>query len=388
MRVLLVHPHLAIYGGAETVVIRLAQYLKKKGVENTILTLSVSSHLLNNYNELTFIIPEKKYPYKVRSTSFFGAMGLLNEAQALSTLVRKNVCSFDLINVHNFPATWSIAHMNRPCVWTCNEPPDLWNNPSPSLPLRALRDIGLQIDRIIVNNYISFICVADKSNASRVLKRYGRKSEIVPYGVDYSFFCKGDKKSAVNKYELEGKFVLLQVGYITPQKNQLQSIVLVKKLKEYIPNVKLILAGDDTTPYARMCKEYVLQNKLQNYVVFTGHLRKDSIRDLYHACDILLHPVLQQGGWLAPFEALCASKPIIVSCEMTASELITKEKIGVVTDNFIPVVLDIYKNPDKYLKMAKKGEQFVAENLTWEKFGEKMFVIFEKAINSYIESRL
>jgi len=387
LKVIIVHPHLAIYGGAETVIIKLAQYLKKKGVENAILTLSISPQLLDNHNDLAFITPEKKYSYKVRSINFFSAMGLVNEILGLRTLIRKNVLSFDVINVHNFPATWSIVSMNRPCVWTCNEPPDLWNNPTPSLPLRAARDIGWQVDRIMVNNYITSICVADEFNANRVLERYGRQSEIVPYGIEYDFFCKGDKESAVYKFDLEGKFVLLQVGYISPQKNQLESINWVKRLKEHIPNIKLILAGSDTSPYARMCKAYVLRNNLENYVVFTGHLSKDSIRDLYHACDILLHPVLQQGGWLAPFEALCASKPIVVSCKMTASNMITKEKIGVVTDNFIHAVFDIYKNPDKYLNMARKGKQFVAKELTWEKFCEKTIRILEKAINTYIGSR-
>jgi glycosyltransferase involved in cell wall biosynthesis len=380
MKVLLVHPHMAVYGGAENVIIKLAQYLRKKGIENAILTLSIAPQLLDNCKDLCFIIPEKKYSYKIRSINFFSAMGLINEILGLRVLVHKNVQSFDVINVHNFPATWSIVSINRPCVWTCNEPPDLWNNPKPSLPLRTLRDIGWQIDRIIINNYISFICVADELNAKRVMERYGRQAEIVPYGIDYDFFCKGNREIAIRKFGLESKFVLLHVGYISPQKNQIESIKTIDKLRDKIPNIKLILAGYEEKKYKMMLERYIKERGLEKNIIFTGHLDREHIRDLYHACDVLLHPVKSQGGWLAPFEALCAKKPIVVSTEMTASEIIKRENIGIVTNNFSEIILDIYKNPEKYNEMAERGSMWVRKNLSWNKFCEKMIEIFYKAI--------
>jgi len=381
MKVLIVHPHMVVYGGAETVIIKLAQYLTKKDVENAILTLSVSPELFEVCKNLRLITPARKYPYILRSTSFFNAVGLVNEIVGLRTLLRKNVNSFDIVNVHNFPATWSLFPTYKPCVWMCNEPPDLWNNPTPSAPLRILRDIGWQVDKIIINKSVTSICVADEFNAKRVLERYGKQPEIIHYGVDYDFISKGNRKSMLDKFCLENKFVLLQVGWITHQKNQLESVNVVKRLKDDIPNIKLILAGSDRSPYARILKEYIRKYNLENHILLTGHLSKESIRDLYHACDVLLHPVRHQGGWLAPFEALCASKPIIVSREMTASDIIEREKIGVVTDNFVEAVLNIYNNPKKYLNMAKKGKQFVANELSWEKFCERMLKVFERIIN-------
>jgi glycosyltransferase involved in cell wall biosynthesis len=241
----------------------------------------------------------------------------------------------------------------------------------------------VRLDKIIVNKYITYICAADEFNANRLMERYGRKAIIVPYGIDFDFFYKGNGKAAKDKFNLEGKFVLLQVGWISPQKNQLESVRALKKVKEFIPNVKLILAGFDKSQYGTMLKEYVHKNDIQDYVLFTGHLNRVFIRDLYHACDVLLHPVKQQGGWLAPFEALCASKPIIVSYEMTASNIIKREKIGIVTNDFVKAILDIYNNPLPYQEMARKGKLWVADNLSWDKFGEKMVAVFWRAL--YVE---
>jgi glycosyltransferase involved in cell wall biosynthesis len=118
--------------------------------------------------------------------------------------------------------------------------------------------------------------------------------------------------------------------------------------------------------------------ELERRVIFTGHLVRTLVRDLYAACDVCLFPVKPQGGWLSPFEALCAGKPVVVSTQMTAAELIRKNKIGTVTDDFTKVVLDIYNNPEKYRQMAMRGKRWVKENLSWNNFCRKMLEIFEQ----------
>lgn len=117
-------------------------------------------------------------------------------------------------------------------------------------------------------------------------------------------------------------------------------------------------------------------NRLKEYIIFKGHLNREDIRDFYYACDILMHPIKSQGGWLTPFEALCARKPIIVSSQMTASDIIKRENIGIVTNNYAEAVIDIYRNPTKYNEMANRGKEWVKQNLSWDIFSEKMLDLF------------
>lgn len=381
MKVLIVHPHMAVYGGAEAVIIRLSKYLTANGIENAILTQFISPELRKVCQDSKIITPNIMHPYTLRSTSFFNATRVVKEISILRNLVHKNAQEFDIVNLHNYPATWSLFPIDKPSVWTCNEPPDLWTNPNPSATLRLLRNLGQQADRLIVRKYITTICTADEFNAKRVLERYGRQSVIIPYGIDYEFISNGNGTAITDKLCLRGRFVVLHASWITPQKNQLESINVIKQLKKKIPNIKLVLAGSDDSSYANMLKNYVHKNNLTDHVIFTGHLSKECIRDLYHACNVLLHPVKQQGGWLAPFEALCASKPIVVSRKMTASNIIEREKIGIATDNFVEALLNIYNNPEHYLNMAKKGKQFVVNNLSWDRFCKRMLKVFESVIN-------
>lgn len=381
MRVLLVHPHIPIYGGAEFVVVKLASYLTKKGIPNAVLTLYVSPDIPEISKDLHFVTCTDTFSYKARQTSFINAIGLINEIIALRKLVRRNIDAFDVVNIHNFPATWSTFPMHKPCVWMCNELPDLHQNPNPSIPLKMLRNTVVAFDKLIVNKYMNLICAADEVSAGRIKERYGRQSEVVHYGIDYDFLSSGDGREFLQKFDLLDNFVVSQVGFIEPQKNQLESIRAIKKLKEHIPNIKLVLAGaGNYHPYGKMLKKYVHEKKLEKYVLFTGHLTRELVRDLYHACDVFVSPVIAQGGWLAPFEALCAAKPIVISPSMTAASIVTKEKLGLVTKDLAKSIKNIHDNPRYYNKMAKKGRRFVAENLSWDAFCHKMLAVFEKAL--------
>ena len=370
------------YGGAETLVLKLSNYLTKKGIENAILTLSKLPDIIRGCEELHIITPRKTISYKIWETNFSGATRLAHELIAMQKLFRENVSDFDLVNVDNLPTTWSNFPKRRPCVWMCNEPPDLWyDSNNHSVPMRIMRNTLIELDKFIVNKIVDVICVADEFNAKRVFTRYGKQAKIIHYGIEYDLFSNGDKKKAMRKFDIYDSFILLQVGMITPSKNQFESVKTIEELRNYIPNVKLILAGLGNGPYDEMIKKYIHRKGLKKHVVFTGHIPKQVLKDLYHACDIALFPIKTQGGWLSPFEALCASKPIIVSTEMTASDIIAREGIGIVTDDIVKAVLDVYNNPKPYWDMAERGRRFVAKNLNWDKFCEKMLTEFENVLS-------
>ncbi len=375
MRVLIVHPYMTLYGGAELVIVKLANYLTRKRIKNAVLTLDISSELRKELIRSEIILPEKPLMFSPRTPY---AMTLLPIISTLTKYLRKNIDRFDVVNVHNFPAELVASSCHKRVVWMCNEPPKL-HFAGPSSVERMLGDVVTTLDRQAVRKNVSLVCVADEFNADRFKKIYGMKPVIIPYGVDYEFFSKGNANKAKRKFGLSKEdFVVLQVGVLTPFKNQLESIKAVKALKGKIQRVKLVLAGHGGDKYEKMLRKYVRMSGLEKHVIFTGHLPRNDIRDLYAACDVALFPVKSQGGWLSPFEALCAGKPIVVSTQMTAGNLIRRNKIGAVTGAFARAVFDVHKDGAKYGIIAKRGKKWVKENLTWDKFCEKMVACFAK----------
>jgi len=374
MRVLIVYPKFYIYGGAELVVVRLANYLTKKGIENAILTTAMLPEIEKDLDKTKVIIQKEfKIPF-----NFLG----IREILTLHKGIRNNLKDFDLINIHNYPAEISFFPFQKPAVWLCNEPPEivLGINSKQSLLSKLAKKIVLKFDKFVVKHYIKNAIVADEFNAQRFERIYGLKPEIVNYGIDYNFFSQGHSERPQEKYNLKDNFVILQVGMVTPLKNQLESLKTIKKLKNNIPHLKLILAGLAEDKYKLSLEKYIEKEHLEDYVIFTNQINREEVRDLYHACDVLLHPIKPQGGWLSPFEALCAQRSIIVSPEMSASDIIKKEKIGIVTDNYTEAIMKIYKNADEYARMGERGREWVQNNLNWDTFCQKNLDIFQKIL--------
>lgn len=388
MRVLIVYPAMVIYGGAETLILQLCRYLVKNKIKVGIATLAISPQIRKLCKGVEIILPKKQIYPKVRSNSFINSLGIIKEILIIGGLVKEYSKEYDIINVHNVPAHWSAIFTKKPVIWMCNEPPDLWNNPNPSFLLRILRTIAFTIDRFIVRKFIDVICVADEFNAKRIFSKYCKKAEIIHYGIEYNLFSKRNKrieKQLYELYELKNKFILLQVGMISPPKNQMESIKTVEKLRKNIPNIKLVLAGVTySVSYEKILKKYIKQKKLKDVIVFTGHLSKEKIRGLYYISDVILQPVKFQGGWLAPFEAICAGKPVVVSSDISSSAIIKKAGIGIVTNDFVRVVRNIYNNPRDFNYMGKKGKEWVRRNLKWEIFSKKMLNLFKKYYESSI----
>lgn len=375
MKVLIVHPHMSLYGGAELVIVKLANYLTKNGIKNSILTLSMLDEIKKELKGTELIIPKGK---KEEKKGIFKFLNFTSETLLLRKYVHKYRKEYDVINVHNFPAEYAIFPFTKNVVWMCNEPPmQLYLMQNLKFPTNFIANLTRSFDKFLVKNYVKYSVVSDEFNFKRFEKIYGIKAEIINYGIDYEFFSKGNKENVEKKYDLKNNFVLIQVGTLTPLKNQIESIKVVEKLKNKIPNIKLLLVGWGDEEYKQYLENYVRKNKLEKHVVFTGHLSREVIRDLYKACDVALFPIKSQGGWLSPFEALCSGIPIITSSFITSSNIIKENEIGIVTNNFSEAIMKVYKNREIFGKMADKGKKFVEEKLTWNNFSQKMLNLFE-----------
>jgi len=383
MRVLIVYPKMELYGGAELLVVRLANYLTRNSVENTLLTTNLSADIEKDLAGTQIIA----YPYK-RFQSFRAPLNLFRLLWRLHIGVRAHINDFDVINVHNYPAELSVFPFRKPVVWMCNEPPEVhveFSAEGKHTLRRLIIGSILGFEKRVVKKYVGDVVVADKFNAKRFREIYGSRPHIINYGIDYDYFA-GYDMASINK-KSPHHFTVLHVGMLTPQKGQIESLRAISKLRDRIPGIKLILAGFGQGQYLSTLKEFITTRNLEEIVRFEGHVDRERIRELYHTSDVLLHPIGSQGGWLAPFEAAASKIPIVVSKEMTASELIKEKNLGVVTDDFAEALLDIYKNRSKYDKVATQRAEWVRDHLSWDNFCEKMLGVFHRAINERAHRR-
>jgi glycosyltransferase involved in cell wall biosynthesis len=378
MRVLIVNRGMNIYGGAEIVIVKLANYLAEKGIENAILTTRMPPDMEKDLKGTRVLLCGEGDGSGIRGRVL--SMAHIGEMLALQRGIRKYSREFDVINAHNYPSETACFLCDTKTVWMCNEP-ELY------LSLGVLKEAGpravtralLIFDRMVTRRFVTRVVVADEFNAQRFKKVYGKEQTQINYGIDHDYFSSGDKGDAVERFGLGGRFVVLHVGMLTPFKNQMASLQAAGELRQKIPNLKLVLAGSvENAEYTGMLKDYIKAKGLEDNVRLTGHVDRGTVRQLYHASDVLLHPIRSQGGWLAPFEALCAGLPVIVSREMTAASIIGRNGIGVVTDDFSGAVWDVHQRPQAHVEMARKGAKYIKENLGWDEYCRKMLDVFKE----------
>lgn len=356
MKVLIVHPEFYTYGGAERLVVKLCNYLTSKNVQNTLLTYSILPNILNDLKETRYLCA-KEYSRK-------GTM------QGLRPVIQEIARDFDVVNSHNHPAELLLHPLNIPHVWMFNEPPNYILEGEHKIKSNEIE---------IVRDNVNKVCVADDYNQRKVRELYGIDSIINPYGIDSDYFSqRGNTGRIREKYNLGDSFVTLQVGFITPTKNQLRSIKILEALKNQIPDVKLLLVGYNKLPYANDVWGRVKAKGLERDVIMTGEVSQEELRDIYWASDVVIQPIHSQGGYLSTFEAMCANKLVIVSKEITVADTLSKENIGIVTDNFEETILDYHNNRSKYQDRIERGARWVKGNLSWDKFGGVMLKTFEE----------
>lgn len=340
MKILIVHPRVPIYGGAERVIVKFCEYLSKNSIVHAVAMPDVPKDMLADLNR-------NGTPY------FKGLTGFL-----------ANVNNFDIVFYNNFPATLLSMVTNKPGVWLCNEPPELFTSKT-----RKFIEWG---NRNLVRNRIQNVVVADKFNARRFFDIYNVVPKIIPYGIDYEFF------SQVQHNPDKEYFTVMQVGTISRYKNQFATIEAVSDAKKIIPNIRLWLIGNvSELDYKNEIEQKIRDCGIAGCVEFEPHVTREHLRFLYSKADVLLHPVKEQGGWLSPFEAISAGCPVIVSRELTCSDMIDNNELGLVARDYVKALKLVYEYPSIRNTHAKN---WVKNNLTWDKFGESMVKYFEEIL--------
>jgi len=210
-----------------------------------------------------------------------------------------------------------------------------------------------------------------------------KKTEVISNGINLTPFqsdlCTDYVRT--NMGVQKDDFVLATVGRLYRVKNLEMQIRLVRYLKTYIPNIKLVIAAR-ILPYAETLRSLAEQLEVSERIVFLG-LRKD-VPDLLRASDIFLLTSYTEGASLAILEAMAAGLPVIASDVGGNGRLIDHGKNGLLFDvNDLEClanhVLDLYKHPHnrQLLGTAAKSK---ARNYSVESMVRGYEMVYEKIL--------
>jgi glycosyltransferase involved in cell wall biosynthesis len=164
-----------------------------------------------------------------------------------------------------------------------------------------------EADRIIANSNYT------KQNIIKHYKIAANKIDVVHWGID-------DVDVPQFDTPLKKDHIVLFLGRVTLQKGPDYFIEVAKKVLEYEPTTKFIIAGDgDMLPRViNRAAELGIADK----VIFTGALTGDDVHRAFKTADVYVMPSVSEPFGLVALESLKNGTPVIISKQSGVAEVL------------------------------------------------------------------
>ena len=157
------------------------------------------------------------------------------------------------------------------------------------------------------------------------------------------------------KYNLPLNFVL-NVGTIERRKNVLSIIKAIKEI-----DTKLIVIGKKTAYFTEI-NTYILENNLQNKVIFLENVELKELAAIYKIATVFIYPSVFEGFGIPIIEALYSKTPVISSkggCFLEAGGENSIYINALNPEELRSELINLLENSEKREAMKNGGFQFV-----------------------------
>ncbi|MBA7661475.1 D-inositol-3-phosphate glycosyltransferase [subsurface metagenome] len=177
---------------------------------------------------------------------------------------------------------------------------------------RLINGITLPLSDVIV-------CVSPSVKQSffkwelKLLKK--TKIHVITNGVDFTRVnsARRNREALLKEYDFpENSYVMLNVGMLIKQKNQMFLLEIISELKQQeFDNVRLIILGEGDLRRELESKIKVL--KLEDHVRMPGLVPREKVYEVLKSSNLFVLPSLWEGLPIALLECLVAGTPALVS---------------------------------------------------------------------------
>lgn len=225
-------------------------------------------------------------------------------------------------------------------------------------------------DRVIaVSNYTK----------NMVVNNYGISPEKVKVVHNGIYMKDNNYNYAFKKDITQNDKIVLFLGRITLQKGPDYFIESAKRVLDFMPNVKFMVAGSGDM-YSRMI-ERAAELGIGNKFLFTGHLSGEDINRAYQMADLYVMPSVSEPFGITPLEALKNDTPVLISKQSGVSEVLANAlkvdfwDINEMTNKILSALN--YNNMSETL--ANEGKKEIG-NLSWDTAAEKCIDVYNEIV--------
>ncbi|MGC8699685.1 MAG: glycosyltransferase [Candidatus Micrarchaeia archaeon] len=363
MKLVIVQPYLTLRGGAERVILKIAEHYNAK-----IYTTEYSqSTTFNEFKNFDIEVIKKHVPLS-NKLPYRASQGLRYGYTFYNLKLKED---YDLINAHISPSEW-IRHKNKKVLWYCHTPPrevyDLYaermkNRSYTEKFIYATFTKAYKLIAEGVVKEIEAIATNSENTASRIKKYFNRDATVINPAIDFEKF----------RNEGNGKYFFYP-SRIIPNKRQEYAINAFKRFEKKKKGYKLVVAG--TLSKDKEHVEYFnrIKKLADNNVVFKTNITDKELVELYANSTAVLFTALNEDFGYIPLEAMASYKPIISVNEGGPKETIIDGKTGFIVgseEEMAEKMLFVAEHPKIAEEIGKQGRMHVEKNYSWSTFFKK-----------------
>lgn len=395
------------WGGTETVILETAKRLIARGHHTEILCPMALSDVAD---EAIQTIPVNRVSY------FYPYLGLSGEARRMLDKKGGNLFSFplmrrlktcrdlDLVHLHTGKRLGGIVrHVARqrrlPYVVTLHggvydvpaEEAATWTEPTRGT-IEWGKLLGAWVGaRRVLDDAAAILCVG-AAELAEVRARFPEKRvEAMPNGVDTCRFAVGDGSRFREAHTIpNGRRMVLTVGRIDPQKNQLLAVSALGRIVHAGTDAHLALIGAVTNQdYLEQVKTETERLGLTDRVTIVPGMAAGSqeLVDAYHAADVFLLPSRHEPFGIVVLEAWAAGRPVVASRVGGVPSFVDDGDDGLLfgsgdSGEAAAHLLSVVHSQELSGRLAKAGRAKARASYDWDVVTSRLIALYEEVIRA------
>ncbi|MEW6753865.1 MAG: glycosyltransferase family 4 protein [Candidatus Latescibacterota bacterium] len=396
------------WGGTETVILETSRVLLRRGHGSRVVCAAA---LASAPREVLQGVPVERLPY------FYPYWGL--SARAREQLDRKggNLFSFALLRRLQRPGDADIIHLHtgkrvggivRHAAHRLRIPYVVsvhggaldvpagealsWTEPTRGS-LEWGKALGWWVgSRRVWEDAAAILCVGRREQEMMQERHPGQRVIHLPNGVDVRRFAAGTGDSFRQRHGMGPQDrVILTVGRIDAQKNQLFLVRALPRLLRQEARTRLLLVGHVTGEEycSRVQQEARALGVAERVTLIRGlDPASQELVEAYHAADLFALPSVHEPFGIVILEAWAAGLPVIASNVGGVPSFVEDGKDGLLfppgdEEAFLGHVCRIWREPRAAARLGSLGRIKAEERFSWDHVTDRLLEIYEEAIHAH-----
>lgn len=163
----------------------------------------------------------------------------------------------------------------------------------------------------------------------------------------------------------------------------------VPNIIKQLPEFRLILIGDYKGASDNSDKDYIrkfiVNNKLENYIICLGSMQHSELIQYYHCADITVLPSLLEAVSISGLESLACGKPIIGSNVGGIPEIIINGETGYLcppksSEELANNICNLLRDKFKLKEFSEKSRNLAVAKFSWDIVIDKVEIVYRAAL--------